>query len=412
MIRLLHLADLHIGVENYGRIDPVSGLHTRLIDVLERLDEAIDLGINHAVDAVLIAGDVYKNRTPNPTHQREFAQRIQRLRDANIPVVIITGNHDVAPTIGRAHSVEVFNTLVLGSVTVIDRPTSMRVATRNGAFQLITLPWVMRHVLLTREEIREMSMLEIEQILANRIAEFLMRSASSLDPQLPAVLLAHATIDGATLGVERQFQLGNDLTLNRGVVALPGIDYVAMGHIHRHQHLGTLPPIVYPGSLERIDFGEEGEDKGCVIVELERGSARWAFHRLAARAFHTIDVDVRQSADAAARIDQAISRVPVADSVVRLQIRATAEQKVSLNVIELRRRLEAAGASYVADIGISVDRAPRTAVGVDDDMTIDGITPRQALDRYLRSINHDPADIPILLEIAEQTCFNDPTGQE
>ena len=101
MIRLLHLADLHIGVENYGRIDPTSGLHTRLLDVLDRLDEAISLGIAHDVDAVLVAGDIYKNRTPNPTHQREFARRLQRLRAEGIPVVITTSRRRSA---GRMRS--------------------------------------------------------------------------------------------------------------------------------------------------------------------------------------------------------------------------------------------------------------------------------------------------------------------
>src|SRR5437867_4262202 len=66
MIKLLHLADLHICMENYGRLDPASGMHTRLIDYLDRLDEAIEYGLDEGADAVLIAGDVYKNRTPNP----------------------------------------------------------------------------------------------------------------------------------------------------------------------------------------------------------------------------------------------------------------------------------------------------------------------------------------------------------
>ena len=398
MIRLLHLADLHIGVENYGRIDPTSGLHTRLLDVLDRLDEAISLGIAHDVDAVLVAGDIYKNRTPNPTHQREFARRLQRLRAEGIPVVIITGNHDVAPTIGRAHAVEVFNTLALDGVMVIDRPATQSITTRSGPFQLITLPWVMRHALMTREETRERSLLDIDQLMLGRIEEFIARSVAGLDPQVPTVLMAHATIDG-----ERQLLLGKDLVLNRGVVALSGIDYVAMGHIHRHQHLGEQPPVVYPGSLERIDFGEEGEDKGCVIVELARGMTRWTFHRLAARAFHTIDVDVRHVSDAKAVIETAIGRIPLAGSVVRLQVRATAEQRATLRVVDLRRRLEAADASYVGDITIAVDHPSRAHTGLDD--SIDGITPRQALQRYLQGTKHDADEIAMLLEVAEQACF-------
>jgi exonuclease SbcD len=55
VIRVLHLADLHIGVETYGRIDPTTGLHTRLLDYLQRLDEALDIVRNKGVDLVLIA---------------------------------------------------------------------------------------------------------------------------------------------------------------------------------------------------------------------------------------------------------------------------------------------------------------------------------------------------------------------
>src|SRR6185295_17596874 len=91
MIKLLHLADLHIGMENHGRIDPATGLHTRLLDYLARLDEALDAGLDAGVDIVLIAGDIYKSRTPNPTHPREFAKRIQRIRYAGLPVVILIG---------------------------------------------------------------------------------------------------------------------------------------------------------------------------------------------------------------------------------------------------------------------------------------------------------------------------------
>src|SRR5215213_11840452 len=97
MIKLLHMADLHIGMENYGRLDPASGMHSRLIDYLDRLDEAIEYGLAEGADVVLIAGDVYKNRTPNPTHQREFAKRIRRIRDADLPVIILIGNHDFSP---------------------------------------------------------------------------------------------------------------------------------------------------------------------------------------------------------------------------------------------------------------------------------------------------------------------------
>ena len=402
MIKLLHLADLHIGMENHGRIDPSTGLHTRLIDYLERLDEAIDVGLDAGADIVLIAGDVYKSRTPNPTHQREFAKRIQRIRRAGLPVVILTGNHDIAPTAGRAHSIEIFETLMVEGVTIADRARLYLVETRAGPLQLIALPWVTRHALLTREELRLASFLEVEAMLLQRVDNFLRTTAEQLDPDTPAVLAAHGTIDGATVGVERQIMLGKDLVLPRGMVALPGIDYVAMGHIHKHQVLGEHPPIVYPGSIERIDFGEEHEDKGCVLVEVEKGNTRWRFHKLAARPFVTVAVDVRNSPEPQARVALAIEKRDLRGAVVRVKVEALGEQAALLRTDEIRRQIEDAGAFDVAAIAIDVERANRGRLGEAGQDVLEGLTPRGALELYLRSKNTPDDRLADLLAAAEE----------
>src|SRR5687768_65291 len=75
-IRLLHLADLHLGVENYGRPDPLRGYNSRVADFLRCLDAAVEASAE--VDLVLIAGDIYKTCQPTPTVQREFADRVKR----------------------------------------------------------------------------------------------------------------------------------------------------------------------------------------------------------------------------------------------------------------------------------------------------------------------------------------------
>ncbi|HWQ15732.1 MAG TPA: exonuclease SbcCD subunit D [Roseiflexaceae bacterium] len=385
MIKLLHLADLHIGVENYGRLDPATGLHTRLTDYLARLDEAIDLGLAEGVDAVLIAGDVYKSRTPNPTHQREFARRIHRLRAAGLPVLILTGNHDISPAAGRAHAVEIFHTLAVEGVTIADRPRTHLLKTRAGPLQVIALPWVTRHHLLTKEELRLATVLEVETMLIDRIDRFLQDAAADLDPDTPAVLTVHGTIAGATLGAEQSIMLGRDMVLPKSVVSLPGVDYVALGHIHKHQSLGEHPPVVYPGSIERIDFGEEHEDKGCVLVELAKGRANWRFHKLAARPFVTIAVDVRDVPEPQARVAAAIERRNVRDAVVRVKVQARAEQAGLLRADEIRQQLEAAGAFFVAAVAIEAERQSRgPRPGLDGDL-LEGLTPRKALELYLRA---------------------------
>jgi exonuclease SbcD len=402
MIKLLHLADLHIGMENYGRLDPASGMHSRLIDYLDRLDEAIEYGLAEGADAVLIAGDVYKNRTPNPTHQREFARRILRLRRAGLPIFILVGNHDVSPAAGRAHSIEIFDTLALEGVTIAERAGLHVIETRAGPLQILALPWITRHNLLTKEDLRLASFLEIETLLMERIENFLRTSAETLDPDIPTVLTIHGTIDGATVGAERQIMLGKDLVLPKSFIALPGVDYVAMGHIHKHQSLGNHPPVVYPGSIERIDFGEEHEDKGCVLVELEKGATSWHFHKLAARSFVTVDVDVRNSPEPQARITAAIEKHKLAGAVVRVKVDATAEQSVLLRPDDIQTQLEAAGAFYIAAIAIEVERTHRGRLAGEEQNLLNGLTPRRALELYLRSKNTPEDRLAVLLAAADE----------
>src|SRR5438067_11746190 len=87
-LRIAHIADTHIGMENYGRLNPETGLNQRLHDFLNSLDQAIDGAIAQQVDLVVFAGDIYKTRDPTPTHQREFAKRIQRLTSQGIQAVL------------------------------------------------------------------------------------------------------------------------------------------------------------------------------------------------------------------------------------------------------------------------------------------------------------------------------------
>ena len=119
MIKMLHFADVHIGMENYGRTEPITGLSTRVVDFLKRVDEMIDYAQKHAVDVAIFAGDAFKNSQPNPTFQREFAHRVRDLSQI-CPVVLLVGNHDLPSTKARAYSIEIYETLSVPNVWVAD----------------------------------------------------------------------------------------------------------------------------------------------------------------------------------------------------------------------------------------------------------------------------------------------------
>src|SRR5436305_10214186 len=112
-MKIVHFADLHIGVENYSRLDPDTGLPSRLLDFLAAFDELVECAIGEQADLVIFAGDAYKSREPSQTHQREFAKRVRRLTQGGIPVFLLVGNHDLPNAISRASALEIFQTLAV-----------------------------------------------------------------------------------------------------------------------------------------------------------------------------------------------------------------------------------------------------------------------------------------------------------
>jgi exonuclease SbcD len=398
MVKLLHFADLHLGVENYGRMDPATGLSTRLMDFLRAYDQVVDYALENDIGLVVFAGDAYKTRDPNPTYEREFARRIQRLSAAGIPTVLVAGNHDTPSALGRAITVEIFATLEVENVHVAKKPEVIPIETRDGPVQVVALPWITRSALLARDEHKNKSLEEINQLILDKVINVFEGPdglISQLDRTLPTILAAHATVQGAVYGSERSVMLGQDVILPPSLTRNPAFDYVALGHIHKHQVLNEEPPAIYSGSIERIDFGEEREDKGFVVAEIERGRASWQFVKTDARRFVTIEVDAR-SDDPTAEILEAIATRQIEDAVVRLIVHTVAEKEPLINEDEIRRAL--AGAFHIAAIVKDVERKVRLRLG---DQPIEEMTPRQMLERYFQVKQTPPERIKLLLEHAD-----------
>ncbi|NLF13298.1 MAG: exonuclease SbcCD subunit D [Anaerolineaceae bacterium] len=403
-IRILHTADLHIGMENYGRLDPETGLNGRVMDFLRRLSEVVDYALENEIDIVLFAGDAYKNRDPNSTYRREFARRIKRLADHGVPVVLLVGNHDLPSQDRRASSVEIFRTLEVPNILVAHRDHLHRIQTRRGeTLQVATVPYPVRNRLLARDEYKERTIAELDNLVQELVAENIRALAAQVDPSLPAVLVGHFSVSEAKFGSERTVMLGRDVVVLKSVLADPAWDYVALGHIHRHQELnrGERPPIVYPGSLERIDFGEEKEAKGFVVATVCRGETEWQFHPVAARRFVTIRVDVRAEDDPLAAVLAAIGSHDVDDAIVRVQVQALPEQAGMLRDVEMRRSL--AGAYFVAGINVEIERTYRHRLGGESP---EGLSPAELLARYLESKGTPAPRIALLMQYADEILKN------
>lgn len=364
-MRIVHFADLHLGIETYGSFDTRRGLSSRVVDFLDAFDRIVDFSIDENVDAVLFAGDAFKNRDPSPTLQREFARRIVRLSQADIPIVLLVGNHDLPSSLTRATNTEIYQVLQTPGVRVCRNISLIDVETRSGKLQVLTVPWVTRSMFLADEEFRIMAESDLDGAMAKVISGAVQDQLEKIDPGSPAVLLAHLSVQGATFGFERSIMLGKDLTVGLDDMSASAFDYVALGHIHKHQQVAAHPPAVYAGSPERVDFGEEREAKGFVDLQIsagERGerTTAWKFVELETRPFRTVRIDATGGMPMAVVEREIRTQSDLfKDAIVRCYVEVDQGLETSVSSLEIRRMIAATGASHIARVVVESETVNR-----------------------------------------------------
>lgn len=380
VIKLLHLSDIHLGSGlSHGKTNPDTGLNTRFEDFVRALQQCIDRAIAEPVDLVLFGGDAFPDATPAPRVQEAFAQQFRRLSTAGIPAVLLVGNHDQHAQGQGGASLSIYRTLGVPGIVVGDRLETHCLETTGGPVQVVTLPWLTRSTLLTRPETDGLSMGEVSHLLLDRLRVALEGEIRQLNPDQPAVLLAHVMVDTAEYGAERFLAVGKGFTVPTALIARPCFDYVALGHVHRHQILCESPLMVYPGSIERVDFSEEHEPKGFVRVDLERGSAELEFCPLKVRQFCTIEADLCDAADPLAALLQAIEGASIDEAVVRLRYRIRPVQLDAIDYATLQQQLTRAH-SYTIHPELASQMATPRLPQLDDSHRLD---PLEALNLYL-----------------------------
>lgn len=322
MITFIHTADIHFGMENYGKIDPQTGVHTRLLDFKRALDTCIDAAIAREVDFFLFSGDAYKTAAPSPTQQRLLLRCFLRLYQAKIPVIIVIGNHDNPLSFGKATSLDLFSELPIDGFHVIAKPASLRLETKNGPIQIVGIPWPSRTTITISKQHLLKSAAEITEYISQAVARIIREYALALDPTIPAVLAGHLTVtSGIFSGSEKRAIYGTDPLFLPSQLAISPFDYVALGHLHRYQNLNPdgYPAVVYSGSIERIDFGERKEDKGfCVVAIKAKGSTEHEFVKLETRPFVQIELHLHPTQPQTEQIIETLQKYDITDAIVKI----------------------------------------------------------------------------------------------
>jgi exonuclease SbcD len=402
-VRVLHFADAHIDIANYGRHDPDTALPVRVMDFLNALDQVVGTAIEEKVDLVIFAGDAYKDRNPQPTFQRAWGERMMRLSQAKIPTVLLVGNHDVAPAAGRANTLQEFKTLQVPYIHMANRIELLGPEALGCPVQIITVPWVSRSQLMTREETAGKSLNDVLQMIESKVTQVVQHHLETADPDLPLIMTAHASIGGAKYGSERAVMLGHELVLSNSIVRDQRLDYVALGHIHKHQevHKGH-PPVVYPGSIERIDFGEAREQKGFVIAEVSKGKTDWQFVKLHTRRFIDLEV-VTESADTfmADVMRQLPEPYEVAGAVCRVRLAYPRDWEPLVDELAISGRFKEA-----LSLQIQKNRQMDNRARLGDTVGVENLSPEELLAQYWRTVDMETAEMEAMQKLAKEVFMD------
>ena len=404
---VIHTADVHIGVENYGRPDPDTRTSSRLKDFLDTLDEVVNYSIKRQADIVLFCGDAYKSRNPTQTHQREFATRVSKLSSAGIQVFLLAGNHDSPNISGPATALDIFPTLHVENVHIGDTLKTHLVQTKSGPLQIVALPWIRKGQFMSLIEFPEPGSLSTDKFndsIEAKLTTAIGALASSLDPKIPAILAGHVSIDSATTSSEKSMMLGKDYVLLKSSIALSEFDYVALGHIHRYQVLNESPRVVYPGSLQRIDFGEENDTKGFCAIELDPKEPRGAreksyeFVNVGARKFITIKIIILETdLDPMSKIARSIQYHDVSGAIVQVFIEVPVSKYKDIDETRVREMLSSS--HYIATVRRNMIAENRNRLGKS---LSENIEPIDALNTYFEERKLPIVKRKLLIERGKQ----------
>ena len=402
-MKLLHFADAHIDMANYGRHDPETGLPFRVLDFLKSLDTIVDAAISEKVDMVIFAGDAYKDRSPAPTFQREWGKRIIRLSQAKIPTLLLVGNHDLSPAAGRAHAIQEFDTLQVPFVKVLQKPEFLTSDELwDVPVQVIAMPWISRSGLMASLESSASDTKELFTSIEERISGLVEAWIEEADKSLPLILTAHASVEGAMFGAERMVMLGSDLVLPTSLVKDTRLDYVAMGHIHKPQDVndGNHPPVIYPGSIERVDFGEAKDDKFFIIADVKRGETKVEWKKIeGTRQFIERRAVLRSGENVTEFLK---SRLPkdMSEAIVKLVVEYPRELDTLIDESALRKYAEDAFEFHLV-------KRPQieSRVRIPEGQVVSSMSPLDLLEQYFDSAKIEDADE--LKSLAEEIISED-----
>ena len=258
-MRIIHTSDWHL-----GRI--FHGIHLT-DDQAYILDQFVELVKDVKPDAILVAGDIFDRSVP-PTEAVNLLDEVvsRILLDHKVPMMMIAGNHDSPDRLGfGCRLLQDRGLIIAGRLAIDSKPLILE--DQYGTVNIHGLPYA--EPALTREKLEDPDIHTHDESMVKLVQHF----KKGMDMGKRNVLVAHAFVAGGNESEsERPLSVGGTGMVNP--VCFEGFDYVALGHLHRPQSIGT-GNIRYSGSLMKYSFSEANHKKQISVFEIgEKGSLR------------------------------------------------------------------------------------------------------------------------------------------
>ncbi|MEQ9861580.1 exonuclease subunit SbcD [Pectobacterium cacticida] len=264
-MRIIHTADWHLGQYFYSK--------SRAAEHQAFLHWLIAQVVQHEVDAVIVAGDIFDNGSP-PSYAREMYYRfVVELQRTGCQLVILGGNHDSVAMLNESRDVlACLNTQVVASAS--DDPAQQVLLLENRQHQpgalLCAIPYLRPRDVLTSKagqsgDEKQFALQEAITTHYQRSYQLACQKRDELGLPLPIIATGHLTTIGATASESvRDIYIG---TLDAfPAQAFPPADYIALGHIHRPQRVTQSEHIRYSGSPIPLSFDELNSEKSVCLV--------------------------------------------------------------------------------------------------------------------------------------------------
>ena len=356
-------ADVHFGHSDHlGRINPQTGLHTRLEDFLRNFDIIVDHALDPAneIELLVIAGDIYKARNPTNTQQAEFAKRLQRLSEQGREVLITVGNHDILVGEGQAHSLGVIKALDLPHINIVDEPSIFPFK----HLKIGVMPYIYKQKLGVKTH--------------QEALDYYKEEVARLKEEGATILIGHQSIAGAVMpsGLVDP-EMSSEIILPHDI--FDGLDFAAYGHIHEYQVVCKDPLVVYPGPIDRIDFSQADKLIGFLVYDTDEKTCQ--FGQLPAIDLYPVKVDLttglRDGEDLTAVIIAAFDMGRVPNAVVKLIYKIRETHLSTIDRSKIQKVLDQA--KFCAGVKVDVVREHTSR---DHEIT-ESISSMDALRKYI-----------------------------